>query len=1059
MYESYAELYKGDELIIKPGEAAEFSLMLEENDVKNRAFRLFFKGETKVFYYFKNEAECTLFYHSIDDALDYKNSSCNAYCLNLSCKEPLSYVKAARNKIVFPCKLAYLPLKANTDDWKAGVFVKTKNLQISGYVRMIFEIRYVHEDTMNNNCFIKPDEVKIINIEQGTYDFKEYSIALKLPADRIASVVVYIEGENYKGDLFFENPFLLSSNGYNVLPDFAPFYGYDKMKWIGLNLSRKEWPEFEISVNSEVFYSGELFERCHRYSDIEKNIPQGLLRTGENKIAVKLISDYREALPFAIVEAGIFSYPDDELTVVGMMRDAVEGENINILVKTKKPNMTVDFYCPSGKITGDSQKFYRAGYNVFKAMPVSKGNDVKFMLKSGSCEHNLNVRQIAFKEADNVYVSSGDMVYINQNEIEDVEAYISWYIANNVGNALTVRPCYRWSGGRTLNASAWEFVVNVLNGMNIKYAHMIDGRELPGIDANPDYKMLDGEDFLGRQRHELDGAYAYWDFREIKSFSGLQAAEWSFKLLGSTNQRMYTFDDNTVYMYRSPKNQTRDMRTAAENLVNNLSLMKNDASRHTGPSTLFKYFAQAGYTVLGAEIMYGPTETVLAFLRGTAYGYNLENITTHLAMQWSTAPHDNEDHYRRFRLALYISYMQGINQINTEEGLWHIEEYYNSFSRNGQCCLSHLKQQQDFVRYVNTHSRSGKYYVSSAFVSGRYDAFRSFGGDNVFGTLMEEADAEKSWELMRIFYPGNKATSIIYEYFPPKEPLGYYSGTPMGNVDVLPIESDIDKFSYKSMFFVGYNKAEPEDMDKLYSYVKAGGVIVMGLPHLSVATDRDAVESSNHTFINHEFTEQIFDSSLPLLSDTFKGTQIKMFEKIKYGEVMEVSDSGYPLLIKILMGKGVVWFINANLYPGENAVKEIYENTIRNIVSENNSKETSFILCGDDIQFTVYDKPNGERHFYLLAVDWYNSSAKNRSAILRLGSKEYEVEVPVDTLIKIVVKDNCAAWAETENGEVISFCDNMFSVQGYGINVFHIIKDDNVKKETVDFKNKHRQTL
>lgn len=60
------------------------------------------------------------------------------------------------------------------------------------------------------------------------------------------------------------------------------------------------------------------------------------------------------------------------------------------------------------------------------------------------------------------------------------------------------------------------------------------------------------------------------------------------------------------------------MADGARKLVANFRYSKGPSTRHTGPSTLFRYLYQAGYDWLGAEQMYGPEEIILSSLRGAS---------------------------------------------------------------------------------------------------------------------------------------------------------------------------------------------------------------------------------------------------------------------------------------------------------------------------------------------------------------------------------------------------------------------------------------------------------
>ena len=74
-----------------------------------------------------------------------------------------------------------------------------------------------------------------------------------------------------------------------------------------------------------------------------------------------------------------------------------------------------------------------------------EATNAKFTLSCGDEKIECTVRSIIAKKPDGVKTGSGDMVYVEQTE-EAVEEFFAWYVANNLGNLVTVRPTYRWSG-------------------------------------------------------------------------------------------------------------------------------------------------------------------------------------------------------------------------------------------------------------------------------------------------------------------------------------------------------------------------------------------------------------------------------------------------------------------------------------------------------------------------------------------------------------------------------------------------------------------------------------
>ena len=215
--------------------------------------------------------------------------------------------------------------------------------------------------------------------------------------------------------------------------------------------------------------------------------------------------------------------------------------------------------------------------------------------------------------------------------------------------------------------------------------------------------------------------------------------------------------------------------------------------------------------------------------------------------------------------------MEDLDDINTEEGLWRMEEYFAYHHRYSKACLSHLKQHQDFYRYLSTHTRSGSFYTPVAFLHGRFDGWKLFGAKNsTWGRLdCPYTDAENAWDMLDAFYPHSK-TGAIYRHGCPKDrPIGHYSGTPSGSIDVIPIEAK-GYSEYPLLCSIGYNKALDEDMDKLSAYVNGGGTLFIGLPQLSVTTDSASViarEAFELMVEKHRF-------SLPLRSVTVTAIEL-----------------------------------------------------------------------------------------------------------------------------------------------------------------------------------------
>ncbi|MEA4889378.1 MAG: hypothetical protein VB070_07935 [Clostridiaceae bacterium] len=1041
-FEQYHPLFNEKQgHILRPGQT--FSLTFDGGPFSDSstASRLFFTGETALFYQWKNEPDYPLLYRLIDDALDYEHAGQARYCLNMSAAD-LDYPKRVYKKLLWKPILSYLPLYGYAEQWQGGLWIKTNDLKIgeSGFLHMIFEVRLKKPGISRHNAADAPDAVYVLDIPPGACDWTRIDIPVNIPTEETASVCVFLEGIHYQGTVYLERPFLISSNGYNILPDFSPAVPQKAhFSWLGQNLSRKEWPEFKMSLNGRVFFQGEIFERSHRYSETEKELPRGLIHAGPNLLELELISAYREALPYAIFELGLIQNRRNAFNIIACPEQAAAGRPFGVLIKTREPDLRLTFDCPSGLVEVLSElSFPAAGLHVIKLESRTAANQVAFSLNAEACREQAVIQRILYKTEDDVITGTGDMIYINQDSADSLY-YLQWYCAGLIGNLLTVRPTYRWSGTRELNSGLWPDICRLLNELNIKYVHMMDGRELPGSCANPPLELMAGQGFLGRQRHEQDGAYAYWGFND---FTGQEDQEayidlWLHLFRQNIRQNQtinleitppnVLMNGETLTLYRDPA-LLPDMEQASAFFVSQLAKTRYNTIRHTGPSVLFKYFFQAGYTWNGAELMYGPMEMVISALRGAAACYGQSQMGGHLAVQWSTTPHDTPERFERYRLALFISYIQGLTEINTEEGLWHMEEYYSGHSRFSKACRGHLRIQQDFYRYVSSHTRTGRFYTPIAFLQGRYDGWQCFGRGSVWGQReMEFGKPEASWDLLKCFYPLS-VPDAIYRHPCQQGPAGFYTGTPRGSVDIIPVEGPAAFRKYKMLSFLGYHKALPEDFDALLSYVSGGGLLLLGWPHCAVTTGRADVVACRHEYLHHEFLDRIGGEehfSPCFVSDTLNGEPVQVAANLACAgcSVLVQTDRGRALVIAREIGQGTVYFINAGGYPAETALQPVYEKIIGLATDKvlEQEAEQGLITCGEDVQYTIYQQEDGSRHLYIMAVDtWYHRDQTDRSAELIFAGNRYAMAVPADTLLKVVVKGEWAVWLTDDVGELIS---------------------------------------
>ena len=142
--------------------------------------------------------------------------------------------------------------------------------------------------------------------------------------------------------------------------------------------------------------------------------------------------------------------------------------------------------------------------------------------------------------------------------------------------------------------------------------------------------------------------------------------------------------------------------------------------------------------------------------------------------------------------------------------------------------------------------------------------------------------------------------------------------------------------------------------------------------------------------------------------------------------------------------------MNTKLYPANEIIRPIYEKLLSDIQSKLAAEEPDEMLCGTDVQYTVYTQDDGSRHYYVTPVDWYNQPDFKRHAQLRIGKESYGMDLDFGVMLKIVVNDGVAAYAEEETAEVISADSHSIKVQGVDTVTVHVFKNGEEKIFTVD---------
>ena len=359
--------------------------------------------------------------------------------------------------------------------------------------------------------------------------------------------------------------------------------------------------------------------------------------------------------------------------------------------------------------------------------------------------------------------------------------------------------------------------------------------------------------------------------------------------------------------------------------------------------------------------------------------------------------------------------MQGATDINTEEGLWNIENPFEGFDRYSYACTEHRKAQQEFNRFVKAHERKGKQVRKIAMMVGKYDGMDCFSTGRVYGQkkdYWEYSTPEESWDLLKVFYPQAKIGSIYHfvskggntnlrekdEKFLKAWPhlyggnaldyqsLGYYSSTPYGVIDL--ISSDAKNLSdYSFIFLTGWNSCSEQQLKRLCDYLEQGGTLMLCKLHLYDSFDRESVLTGKASVIKSEYVDKLLS-----------------YEK-----------------------KGNLIYFDKDSYPIE--FKEEYAKELQKAGEKYSS---NIFTDSDAISFAEYERENGAKCFYLINIRWWNNQPA--SIKLNLSNSEYDLTFRDNDmkLIGVSPDKNTAVLVESLDVDILSIDNDKVVLKGIG---------------------------
>jgi len=367
-------------------------------------------------------------------------------------------------------------------------------------------------------------------------------------------------------------------------------------------------------------------------------------------------------------------------------------------------------------------------------------------------------------------------------------------------------------------------------------------------------------------------------------------------------------------IYQNWDNRGVSLTALAEEYMNRVHSHVNDLHHKgwgnvmaTSANFSLDYEVAAGTEIPCTEdFPFGDLTLASALGRGLYRQYDLPMWGSHLAHEWySWIPHANPYKMKTLETAFRLKYMTGAKIIINESGNWQLQsslcedspmskmpitarklstpldkegrekhvkpvmdeakKKFSYIDYRSPVATKYRKTISDFYAFCKEHpcpkgqpeatwalakgnlDLGGNRYVAGSAVCGAYDLARK--NPNWMHGL-----PEMSWETVR------KAVMPMPPMLAPNKNI-HFSASPYGLCDIASFACDNITAehllkNYKVVMFSGWNTCSPKQYKVLCDYVKGGGILVIGLCHLSTDDARNYTDPTVETLVNKgDFTE------------------------------------------------------------------------------------------------------------------------------------------------------------------------------------------------------------
>lgn len=708
----------------------------------------------------------------------------------------------------------------------------------------------------------------------------------------------------------------------------------------------KEVCSIKININGSLAYENEeeFFENVHIgwptiYIPIDKNF----LKEGENLIEISADAEKNYLM---VAKADLISLPEMTPACQLTARTAVrEGETFSL-----------SFYSPfedaEAVLSEDCEliEILRSPMkkdHIIVKIKVS-GKNPKLTLKIGDATVDAGMPEV-FPASDDFCLVGTDSDDHRQDYSDEAERILEIFANTNMGNFWQARPKKKRNYHTLADKSTWKNRIDHLKAFGMKFG-MSGGKQVM-----PYFEELCGENFYGAHFHE---AYLFFNIKLkdneyfkkalFMDMDALQKSE-------SFGESKKMFCDALKKMYISSKSET-------------------GLTSVGSPSLLTVYESACGFDRVTIE----PISNV-NLLIGAVRGASPKKWGAHVPTDWYFGEPNDLTKARKFLLAMNLLYMSGADYIYAENALFKTNSYSRKDWDDEFCiaCRSYLRELYD---YSIRNPREGKLKKNFAAIYGNNEYFLWLDEDRD-AALYEDGDWDITlWGKWKEA-DHQKCWGAIYSWLPVSENQmtkknclnkNLFSGTPYGQVDIVPYESDYSE--YKATVLLGWNTYEDGFGEKIYSYVENGGTAFVSYCHFN-KTDRSdrSMEYADTSSLGIKCGEII------TLSDGAKIVKCDTDD----AKIICADNEGNPMVLKKNIGKGTLYF---GTFADYNCTEERL--SIMKYVLDLIGKEEADIVCTNpNISFSERVTDDGRRVIDVLNMCPAGENSENFELIFKDGSK------------------------------------------------------------------------